>query len=41
MGAITGLVAFWDEQVDVYVDGERRQRPGGEISEALRDEFGV
>jgi uncharacterized protein (DUF427 family) len=39
--AITGLVAFWDERVDVFVDGERRERPGGAISEALRDEFGV
>jgi uncharacterized protein (DUF427 family) len=38
---IAGLVAFWDEQVDVFVDGERRGRPGGAISEALQDEFGV
>jgi uncharacterized protein (DUF427 family) len=39
--AITGLVAFWDERVDVFLEGERRERPGGAISEALRDEFGV
>jgi uncharacterized protein (DUF427 family) len=39
--ALAGLVAFWDEQVDVFLDGERRERPGGAISEALRDEFGV
>jgi uncharacterized protein (DUF427 family) len=39
--AITGLVAFWDERVDVFFDGERRERPGGAISEALVDEFGV
>jgi uncharacterized protein (DUF427 family) len=39
--AVAGLVAFWDEQVDVFVDGERRMRPGGAISEALRDEFGA
>jgi uncharacterized protein (DUF427 family) len=39
--AITGLVAFWDERVDVFLDGERRERPGGPISAALRDEFGV
>jgi uncharacterized protein (DUF427 family) len=39
--ALTGLVAFWDEQVDVFVDGEQRARPDGAISEALRDEFGV
>ena len=40
-GAITGLVAFWDERVDVFLDGERRERPGGLISEALLDEFAV
>jgi uncharacterized protein (DUF427 family) len=39
--AITGLVAFWDERVDVFLDGERRQRPGSAVSEALLDEFGV
>jgi uncharacterized protein (DUF427 family) len=39
--AITGLVAFWDERVDVFLDGDRRPRPGGAISDALRDEFGV
>jgi uncharacterized protein (DUF427 family) len=39
--AITGLVAFWDERVDVFLDGERRERPGGAISEALLDEFAV
>jgi uncharacterized protein (DUF427 family) len=41
VGPIAGLVAFWDEQVDVFVDGTRRQPPGGAISDALRDEFGV
>jgi uncharacterized protein (DUF427 family) len=41
VSAITGLVAFWDEVVDVFVDGERRQRPRGPFAEALRDEFGV
>jgi uncharacterized protein (DUF427 family) len=39
--AITGLVAFWDERVDVFLDGERRARPGGAVAKALRDEFGV
>ncbi len=39
--AIAGLVAFWDERVDVFLDGERRQRPRGPIASALRDEFGV
>jgi uncharacterized protein (DUF427 family) len=38
---ITGLVAFWDERVDVYLDGTKRDAPGGVISDALRDEFGV
>ena len=37
---IAGLVAFWDERVDVFLDGERRERPGGAIVEALRNEFG-
>jgi uncharacterized protein (DUF427 family) len=41
VAAIAGLVAFWDEQVDVFLDGERRERPGGAISEALLDEFGA
>jgi uncharacterized protein (DUF427 family) len=41
MLAIAGLVAFWDERVDVILDGERRERPGGPFAEALRDEFGV
>ena len=39
--AISGLVAFWDEQVDVFLDGERREPPAGAVSEALRDEFAV
>ena len=39
--AIAALVAFWDERVDVFLVGERRERPGGAVAEALRDEFGV
>ena len=39
--ALTGLVAFWDERVDVFLDGARRARPGGAISAALLDEFGT
>jgi uncharacterized protein (DUF427 family) len=39
--AIAGLVAFWDERVDVFVDDERRERPGGVLSKTLVDEFGV
>jgi uncharacterized protein (DUF427 family) len=38
---VAGLVAFWDERVDVVFDGERRARPGGAIAAALRDEFTV
>jgi uncharacterized protein (DUF427 family) len=38
---ITGLVAFWDERVDVILDGKTRSRPGGAVAEALADEFGV
>ena len=41
MAPITGLVAFWDELVDVYVDGELRPRPSGPFAAALRDEFGL
>lgn len=41
VSAITGLVAFWNELVDVFVDGERRERPGGVISEVLLEEFGA
>jgi uncharacterized protein (DUF427 family) len=39
--AVAGLVAFWNEVVDVYIDGEPRERPRGPFAEALRDEFGV
>ena len=39
--ALAGLVAFWDERVDVFIDGERRERPGGPLAAALADEFGV
>jgi uncharacterized protein (DUF427 family) len=38
---IAGLVSFWDERVDVIFDGEARGRAGGEIADAMRDEFGV
>ena len=37
--AIAGLVAFWDERVDVFLDGVRRERPGGVLSEVLLDEL--
>jgi uncharacterized protein (DUF427 family) len=39
MPAIAGLVAFWDERVEVVFDGERRGRASGPIASALRDSF--
>jgi len=38
---VTGLIAFWDELVDVVLDGERRERPDTPFSRALADEFDV
>ena len=38
---IAGLVSFWNERVDVFLDGERQPRPGGPMAAALRDEFSV
>lgn len=39
--AIAGLVAFWNEVVDVVVDGVPRERPSGPIADSMRAEFGV
>jgi uncharacterized protein (DUF427 family) len=39
MPAIAGMLAFWDDRVDTYLDGELRGRPGSAISKAVRDEF--
>jgi uncharacterized protein (DUF427 family) len=36
--ALTGLVAFFDERVDVVLDGERRERPRTQWSRAILDE---
>jgi uncharacterized protein (DUF427 family) len=41
MPQIAGLISFWDERVDVVLDGAQRARPGGPIAAALRDEFTV
>lgn len=41
VGDLAGLVAFWDERVDMRLDGRPRERPGGPFSEALVEEFGV
>ena len=38
---LAGLVAFWDEVVDVYLDGELREPPRGPIADAMRSEFGL
>ena len=38
---VTGLIAFWDEVVDVVLDGERRERPDTPFARALAEEFGV
>jgi hypothetical protein len=34
-------VAFWDERVDVFLNGARSERPRGPFAAARRDEFGV
>jgi uncharacterized protein (DUF427 family) len=39
--AVTGLVAFYDERVDVALDGERRSRPRTAVSRAIMDEAGI
>ena len=39
--AVTGLVAFFDELVDVSVDGERRERPRTHFAKAIREEAGI
>jgi hypothetical protein len=41
MAVLAGLVAFWDERVDVFLDGEWRAPATGPIAAALRDEFGL
>jgi uncharacterized protein (DUF427 family) len=38
---LTGLVAFYDERVDVVVDGQVRGKPSGPIAEAIRSEFAL
>jgi uncharacterized protein (DUF427 family) len=39
--AIAGMVAFWDELVDIFIDGEPRERPVTVFSELLLEEFGA
>jgi uncharacterized protein (DUF427 family) len=37
--SIRGLVAFYDDRVDVTLDDERREYPRTEIAQAVKDEF--
>jgi uncharacterized protein (DUF427 family) len=41
MAEIAGLIAFWDDRLDVDLDGERRTPPATAVSAALLDEFGA
>jgi uncharacterized protein (DUF427 family) len=38
---LAGLVAFFDEVVDVTVDGVPRKRPDSPVAEVMKDEFGL
>ncbi|GIF76568.1 DUF427 domain-containing protein [Asanoa siamensis] len=38
---IKGLVAFYDDILDVTVDGKLRDRPGGAVVRSMREEFNV
>jgi uncharacterized protein (DUF427 family) len=38
---LAGLVAFYDDHLDVYVDGVLRERPATAVAKALLDEFGM
>ncbi|MEU8238348.1 DUF427 domain-containing protein [Actinoplanes missouriensis] len=39
--ALAGLVAFFDEVVDVTVDGVPRKRPDSPVATVMKEEFGV
>ena len=41
VGRIQGLVGFYDDVLDVFVDGRRRDRPRTLMSSALLDEVGM
>jgi uncharacterized protein (DUF427 family) len=38
---ITGLVSFYNEMVDITVDGDNHDRPATEVSKSLVEEFGL
>jgi uncharacterized protein (DUF427 family) len=40
-GQLAGLVAFFDERVDMILDDERRERPGGVYSAAILEAVGM
>ncbi len=35
---LTGLISFYDDLVDIYLDGELRQRPDTPVSRTLLEE---
>jgi uncharacterized protein (DUF427 family) len=39
--ALAGLIAVYDDVLDVYVDGKLRTRPDDAIAESIRQEFGL
>jgi uncharacterized protein (DUF427 family) len=41
LSVVAGLVAFWNECVDMFIDGERRDRPDTLFSKVLLEEFGM
>jgi uncharacterized protein (DUF427 family) len=41
MTPLAGLIAFYDDVMDVTVDGVRRERPDTPVARLLRAEFGV
>lgn len=38
---VAGLVAFWNESVELFLDGEPVGAPRGMVVETMRDEFGL
>jgi uncharacterized protein (DUF427 family) len=36
---LAGLIAFYDDVLDVYVDGKLRDKPRGAVAQAVRQEF--
>ncbi|TCO18169.1 uncharacterized protein (DUF427 family) [Kribbella steppae] len=36
---LAGLIAFFDDRLDVFIDGDRREHPRTAVAEAVRQEF--